>query len=107
MIQAFDFEHNGRKFTCTVEARRAAPEDDWWWFGVSDDRHRYAVFHAARGDTRDSVRKRIIAYYDDLLDRRSRPPEPREHWVRRGRPPNQPAAPVTTDIEIEVVEQPE
>jgi len=94
MIQGFQFEDSGRTFTCTVEARRGAPTDSaWWWFGVSGDQHRYAVFHAVAGDTRDSVRTRITAYYADLLERRSRPPVPREHWARRGRPPAAPAVP--------------
>ena len=93
MIQAFNFEDGGRTYTCTLEERRGAVTEAWWWFGVSGDQHRYAPFQAAPGDTPDSVRSRIVAYYSDLLVRRSQPPAPRQHWSHRGKPAASPAAP--------------
>ena len=84
MIQGFDFEYDGRKFTCTVEAPWKTSDDAWWWFTVSnDDRHRYAPFRASKGDTRASVRERIVKYYVDLLERRAAPTP--SYW-RRGAP---------------------
>ncbi|MDQ3698752.1 MAG: hypothetical protein M3373_12135 [Gemmatimonadota bacterium] len=88
MIAAFHFEEDGRKYSCRVEESRAARAEPWWWFGVSGDTHRYAPFHAAPGDTQDSVRARIVTYYTELLFRRS---QPAQHWARRGK---RPAAPV-------------
>ncbi|CAN5306105.1 hypothetical protein BH23GEM2_BH23GEM2_24210 [soil metagenome] len=84
MIQGFDFEHEGRKFTCTIEAPWTTSEDAWWWFRVSsDDRHRYAPFKATSADTRASVRSRIVQYYADLQERRAAPTP--SYW-RRGAP---------------------
>jgi hypothetical protein len=84
VIQGFDFEHEGRKFTCTIEAPWTTSEDAWWWFRVSsDDRHRYAPFKATSADTRASVRSRIVQYYSDLQERRAAPTP--SYW-RRGAP---------------------
>ena len=85
MIGPFKFEEGGRTFTCHIEEPRAARADAWWWFGVSGDQHRYAPFTAAKGDTQDNVRTRVIAYYADLLARRAMPAEARGHWARRGK----------------------
>ena len=74
MIKGFDFEHDGRTFSCCVEAPLKSRPEKWWWFRVStDDRHRYAPFEAAATDTRASVEKRILAYYASLLAARARP----------------------------------
>ena len=89
MIGAFEFEEGGRTYTCSVEQPRAARADAWWWFGVSEDRHRYAPFHAVAEDTQDSVRSRIVTYYSDLLARRALPYS-RYHWSNRN---NRPRAP--------------
>ena len=86
MIGGFSFEHAGREYTCTVEERRAAPAGKWWWFAVSRDQQRYAPFEASSGDTDKSVRARIIAYYENLLEVRARPTVPRQHWARKGKP---------------------
>ena len=83
MIGPFDFEHDGRAYACVVEESRAVRGRAWWWFQVSGDAHRYAPFHAVTGDTRESVRARIVAYYTNLLARRAAPPAPRGHWARR------------------------
>jgi len=83
MIGPFDFEHDGRGYACVVEQPRAAHGQPWWWFRVSGDAHRYAPFHAVTGDTRESVRSRILAYYANLRARRAAPPAPRGYWARR------------------------
>ena len=80
---SFTFIENERTYTCVREGLRGAHDDPWWWFSVSsDDRHRYAPFRAEPGDTEATVRPRVVAYYEDLLVRRSAPAEPR--WRGRG-----------------------
>lgn len=80
---SFTFIENERTYTCVREGLRGAQDDPWWWFSVSsDDRHRYAPFRAEPGDTEATVRPRVVAYYEDLLVRRSAPAEPR--WRGRG-----------------------
>lgn len=83
-IDGFEFVDAGRTFTCSVEAPRAARPESWWWFRVAPDTRdqRYAPFRAAADDTRDGVRARIVAYYDDLVARRALPAT--NHWGRRG-----------------------
>ena len=68
----FAFVDAGRTFTCEVETPRRPLADAWWWFRVStEDHQRYAPFRADGTDTPDTVRDRVIAYYDDLLARRA------------------------------------
>jgi hypothetical protein len=86
MVQAFEFEDGGRTFKCSAEAPRKARAESWWWFGVSGDNNRYAPFQTAPDDTQANVRTRVIAYYVDLLERRSRPAVPRQHWANRAKP---------------------
>jgi hypothetical protein len=82
VLEGFEFVDNDRTFTCSVEEAHALGNEPWWWFSVStDDRQRYAPFRAAKSDTQKSVRSRIVAYYDDLLERRAAPATP--YW-RRG-----------------------
>ena len=83
MIRGFDFEEEGRAYRCTVEARRATPDDAWWWFDVSGDRQRYAPFQVEKADTQKAVKAKIVTYYANLLEARARPVEPRCHWARR------------------------
>jgi len=85
MLKALDFEDNGRTFNCRVEGPSGARTEAWWWFRVSGDANRYAPFHAKSGDTQESVRTRIAAYYADLLFKRSQPAQPRQHWAHRNR----------------------
>lgn len=92
MVRAFDFEENGRTFTCEVEGPRGSRTEAWWWFGVSGNANRYAPFHALPGDTQESVRTRIAAYYAELLYRRAQPAQPRQHWARRNKDAAAPAA---------------
>jgi hypothetical protein len=75
---AFEFVDGGRTYTCRVEAPHDGRSDAWWWFQVSGDQARYAPFRAAADDTADSVRPRVLAYYEDRLARRGVP------WQDRG-----------------------
>ena len=81
-IKGFDFEHDGKTYHCTVAPLRPQGDEAWWWFNVSGDPNRYAPFHAARSDTRDSVRTRILEYYANHIARRLAPPVPRGRWQR-------------------------
>lgn len=84
MLKDFQFVHGERTFICTVEAPWKSSTEAWWWFRVSSDaHHRYAPFKATPADTRESVRKRVVAYYENLLARRAEPPT--SYW-RRGAP---------------------
>jgi hypothetical protein len=83
MIKGFDFEHESKTYHCSVEPLRAQGGQAWWWFNVSGDPNRYAPFHAAGNDTRESVRTRIIEYYTNHLARRLAPPVPRGRWQRQ------------------------
>jgi hypothetical protein len=89
IVEGFEFEEGGRVFTCSAEAFRSSPEDRWWWFRVVPDSRgqRYAPFRAAPDDTQESVRKRIVAYHDALLERRAQPAAS-GHWARRPAAPN-------------------
>lgn len=82
-VGTFEFEEGGRSYRCCVEGERTARNGAWWWFGVSGDAQRYAPFHSEPGDTKDSVRARIVAYYSDLLVRRATPTPPRHSQGRR------------------------
>jgi hypothetical protein len=94
LLPPFAFEHDGRTFTCRVDALHHRSPEAWWWFSRSgDDRQRYAPFRAEPSDTGADVRARIISYYEDLLARRAAPPQSR--WQRRTPGPGAavPAAP--------------
>ena len=88
IVEGFEFEDDGRVFTCSAEASRSAPDERWWWFRVTPDSRgqRYAPFRAAPDDTEANVRSRIVAFHDALLLRRAQPAAS-GHWARR------PAAP--------------
>ncbi|MEJ7811322.1 MAG: hypothetical protein WKG32_13000 [Gemmatimonadaceae bacterium] len=95
MSDGFEFRDGNRTFTCSAEPVRGAGSDIWWWFRVStDDRHRYAPFHADPTDTREGVQSRVVAYYDDLLARRAMPAT-HNHWGRRPGAPAASPAPAT------------
>jgi len=94
--QSFSFEDAGRTFACRVEEARTPHTTAWWWFTVSSDNYRYAPFHADAADTEDSVRSRIVSYYDTLLVRRAAPRQP---WRRADRPVGPaPVAPVVPPV---------
>ncbi|HEY7896680.1 MAG TPA: hypothetical protein VIC24_17375 [Gemmatimonadaceae bacterium] len=85
MLKPFDFQDNGRTFSCRTEGPVGSRTESWWWFQVSGDQNRYAPFQAKSGDTQESVRTRIAAYYADLLFKRSQPAQPRQHWAHRSK----------------------
>jgi hypothetical protein len=92
MIGAFVFEHEGRTYHCVPESRDSAAAGTWWWFAVSHDQQRYAPFEAAPGDTQQSVKSRIVAFYERRLWVRAQPPVPRQQHGGPGRPASRPQA---------------
>lgn len=83
MTKGFEFEHEGRHYICTIEARHGAPSDSWWWFSVSGDAQRYAPFRTAKDDTLASVSQRVVKFYADRLFALSQPTERGSHWGKR------------------------
>ena len=74
VLQEFSFVDRGRTFQCRVAASRVTGPDPWWWFEVSTEQHqRHAPFRADPDDTLDVVQQRMVAYYDNLLERRAAP----------------------------------
>jgi len=79
-VKDFQFVDSGRTFYCSVETPRTdmAP---WWWFRLdSSGSTRYAPFEASANDTEQSVRRRILAYYEELLAIAARPAYQRPPW---------------------------
>ena len=90
-MKEFEFVNGERTFFCSVEVPRQKGMAAWWWFRVdSGGTTRHAPFEASPSDTKESVRKRIIAYYADLLAIQARPVHVRPAW----RKPEPPAASV-------------
>jgi hypothetical protein len=86
-IQDFEFEDGGRKFFCTVEVPGQTGMPPWWWFRLDTEAStRYAPFEAKPGDTKQSVQKRIIAYYAELQAIAARPAYQRPAWKKPERP---------------------
>jgi hypothetical protein len=78
VTKSFEFVDAGRTFKCTLEAQEKTPSEKWWCFTVStDSRTRYAPFRADAKDHETNVKKRIVAYYDNMLAARAAPPTPR------------------------------
>ena len=89
-MKEFEFVDAGRKFYCSVETPRFEGMAPWWWFRLdSRGTTRYAPFEASASDTEQSVRRRIIAYYEELLAIEARPARQRPPW----RKPERPGAP--------------
>jgi len=85
VTKSFEFVDASRTFKCTLEAQEKTPSEKWWWFTVStDSRTRYAPFRAAPSDNETNVKKRIVAYYDNMLAARAAPPTPR--WNGKPKP---------------------
>jgi hypothetical protein len=90
VIKEFEFVDSGRTFSCSVEVPRQQGMSPWWWFRVDTaETTRYAPFEASPSDTKQSVQKRIIAYYAALLAIEARPAYQRPAW----RKPEPAAAP--------------
>jgi hypothetical protein len=98
-LQEITFEHGGRKYVCTVEAQRRTPEDRRWWFAVGGDEQRYSPIEAAPNDTANSVRTRIIEFYERHLWLREQPAAPRGAFGQPGRPGRPRNVPKTDDDE--------
>lgn len=84
MISNFQFDDSGRHFVCTVETPSHAGMQPWWWYSVvaEGDTTRYAPFEASPRDTKESVKKRIIAHYAEVLAIKARPVHARPTWQR-------------------------
>jgi len=74
-LQDFSFSDSGNEFVCTVERGRTAGSPGWWWFSVATDTRgqRYAPFQADPSDTQESVKRRIVEYYERMLVVRATP----------------------------------
>ena len=91
VTKSFEFVDAGRTFKCSLEAQEKTPSEKWWWFTVStDSRTRYAPFRAESKDNETNVKKRIVAYYDNMLAARAAPPIPR--WNGKPKPAVAPGA---------------
>jgi len=82
MLAAFTFEEGGRTYECIPEKRGDPSRGSWWWFTVSNDSQRYAQFEAVAGDTRSSVRARIVEYYEHRIWVRAQPVVRRQRFGR-------------------------
>jgi hypothetical protein len=81
LTKDFEFVDAGRTFYCTVERPRHAGMEAWWWFKLdTEENTRYAPFEASPSDTKESVSRRVIAYYADLLAIKARPVHQRPKW---------------------------
>lgn len=82
-MESMDFTDGERTFTCRAEGSKATPGMLWWWVNVTGEASRYAAFRAEPGDTVPTLRPRIVAYYEEILAIRARPPITRMHWSQR------------------------
>jgi hypothetical protein len=96
-MKEFQFVDEGRTFFCTVEVPRQQGMAAWWWFRLdSDGSTRHAPFEASPGDTQQSVRARILAYYAELQAIKARPAYQRPPW-RKPETAATAAAPATSE----------
>ncbi len=92
MLNGFEFEDDGRTYSCSIEAQKTPVKESWWWFEVSGDAQRYAPFRAAGSDTKAQVRKKIVEFYKNRLFALTQPTQRGAHW---GRKPNVVAKPAS------------
>jgi hypothetical protein len=93
-LTEFEFVDEGRTFFCEVEVPRQEGMAPWWWFRLeSAGTTRYAPFEASASDTKQSVQKRVVAYYAALLAIEARPAYQRPAWRKPERPET--PAPIT------------
>lgn len=105
-LQDFTFTDSGNEFICTLERSRTAGRPDWWWFSVATDTRgqRYAPFQADPSDTQESVKRRIIEYYERMLVVRATPatsPWQQRRALRTNGKPAEGAAPVEETAPID------
>ena len=82
-MKRMEFTDGDRTFTCRAETSPATPGMLWWWMSVTGESSRYAAFPTEASDTAPTLRPRILAYYEQLLACRARPPITRQHWSQR------------------------
>jgi hypothetical protein len=97
-MKGFEFEAEGRQYSCTVVERKGIGASTWWWFSVSGDMQNYAPFMAASNDTRASVQERVLQFYNNRLFQLSQPTQRGSHWAKRNVPAAQPAQPVAEPV---------
>jgi hypothetical protein len=97
-MERLEFMEGERTFTCRAEVSTATPGTLWWWVSVTGESSRYAAFRAETGDTARSLRPRVLAYYEELLAVRARPPVTRSHWSQRRR--EESAAKATAEVAV-------
>ena len=86
-MREFQFVDGERTFFCSVEVPSREGMAPWWWFRVdSSGNTRYAPFEAKSNDTTESVRRRIIAYYAELLAIQARPAYQKPPWRKPEKP---------------------
>lgn len=102
-LQDFAFTDSGNEFVCTVERSRTPGGAGWWWFSVATDTRgqRYAPFQADPSDTQESVKRRIIEYYERMLIVRATPATSPWQQRRALRTTDKAAAAPTAEAEIE------
>ena len=107
MVKTFRFEEDGRDYACSMGLPHPPQKESWWWFVVSGDRQRYAAFRADAGDTLESVRSRVMQFYNNRLARLAEPPM-RRGFGGRPRPvvAVTPAAPASNGSETAYPERP-
>ena len=67
----FEFEHGGRQYRAHTGHAARTPTLLWWWFAVAGDGQKYAVCPVSPADSETSIQSRIVAYYENLIERRS------------------------------------
>jgi hypothetical protein len=83
LVEPFEFEHEGRRYSCRAEARAGGNREVWWWFRVSGEAHRYALFQATESDTRESVEAQVVAFHRAFLERKTKSAEAQQPWWQR------------------------
>jgi hypothetical protein len=91
-MDVFTFQNEGRTFTCQPESSPGTPGVFWWWVTVSGDAQRYGAFRTSPDDTQTVVKRRVVAYYDEVLATRARPRITRPQWNERRAAAAAPAA---------------
>lgn len=82
-MKLMEFTDDNRIFVCRAESSPATPGTLWWWISVTGESSRYAAFRAESDDTAKGLRPRVLAYYQQMLADRARPPVVRQHWAQR------------------------
>jgi hypothetical protein len=75
----FEFEHGGRQYKAHTGHAARTPTLLWWWFAVAGDGQKYAVCPVSPADSETSIQSRIVAYYENLIERRTAPSAHRWH----------------------------